>query len=112
MSQSDPQPAPRLLCHVTTRTAWAEAQAEEVYAPAGLDVDGFLHCCTEAQLAFVLVRHFPAATGLLVLRFDPDRVGASIDWVRSEPDQDPFPHLNGPLPLAAVLSATAPQDPQ
>lgn len=94
------------LCHVATEAYWSAAQAGEVYAPAALARDGFLHCCTEAQLGFVLARHFAGATGLLVLRFDPDRVGAAIEWVRSEPDQDPFPHLFGPLPTAAIVSAT------
>ena len=102
------QTAHSLLCHVATEADWAVAQAAETYAPAALEHDGFLHCCTEAQLPFVLARHFPSVTHLLVLRFDPDRVGAAIHWVRSEPDQEPFPHLDGPLPLAAVLSATPP----
>lgn len=102
MSQSGP------LCHVTSRQAWAEAQAGELYAPPALARDGFLHCCTEAQLAFVLARHFAGAADLLVLRFDATRVGASIDWVRSEPDQAPFPHLNGAIPTAAIISATPP----
>ena len=91
------------LCHVLDVPAWAAAQASGRHAPAGLARDGFLHCCTEEQLAFVLRRHFPGVSGLLVLRFDPAGSGAELRWVRSEPDQAPFPHLHGPLPVACVL---------
>lgn len=83
------------LCHVTTPQAVAAAAGALSGRP-------FLHCCTEAQLAFVLSRHFPGRTGLLVLRFDPATVDGRIEWERSEPDQDPFPHLYGVLPLDAV----------
>ena len=86
---------PAMLCHVTT------AQALEA---AGDRLTGhpFLHCCTEAQLGFVISHHFPGRTGLFVLRFDPASVEGRIEWERSEPDQPPFPHLFGALPLAAA----------
>ncbi len=95
-----------VLCHVLSATAWEQARATGALAPPARD--GFLHCCTEAQLPFVLARHFPGASGLMVLRFDPARVPAELRWVRSEPDQPPFPHLHGPLPAAAVLDAGPP----
>lgn len=88
------------LCHVTT------AATLEAAGPA-LRANPFLHCCTEAQLPFVLARHFAGQTGLLVLRFDPAAVDGRIEWERSEPDQDPFPHLFGALPLAAVRVSPA-----
>jgi uncharacterized protein (DUF952 family) len=87
------------LCHVTTPGALTGDRL--VGAP-------FLHCCTEAQLAFVLVRHFAGRSGLLVLRFDQAMVEGHIQWERSEPDQDPFPHLYGALPLHATVATAAP----
>ena len=68
----------------------------------------FLHCCTEAQLAFVLARHFAGRIGLLVLRFAPASVEGRIVWEQSEPDQDPFPHLYGALPLAGTEATDIP----
>ncbi len=88
----------RILCHVTTQAAWDAAGDS-------LSAEPFLHCCTEAQLPFVLARHFAGRTGLLILRFDPQQVRGCIRWERSEPDQDPFPHLYGSLPLAAVTAS-------
>ena len=80
------------LCHVTT-PALLEAAAGRLQ---GLP---FLHCCTEAQLGFVLSRHFAGRTGLVILRFDPAAAQGRIEWERSEPDQEPFPHLYGAIPL-------------
>lgn len=87
------------LCHVTT----SEAAAAERLAG-----DPFLHCCTEAQLGFVLARHFAGRSGLVVLRFDPACIEGEIRWERSEPGQDPFPHLYGALPVAATTASPAP----
>lgn len=74
-----------------------------MHAPPELARFGFLHCCRESQLAFVLARHFAGRTGLLALEIDPARAGAELRWERSEPDQESFPHLLGPLPAAAVV---------
>ena len=93
---------PDTLCHVLDPAAWAAAQATGRHAPPELERDGFLHCCTLPQLAFVAARHFAGRTGMLALRFHPELCGAALEWVRSEPDQPPFPHLRGPIPLAAV----------
>jgi uncharacterized protein (DUF952 family) len=94
------------LNHVVTQASWADAAGLEAYAPPSLRAEGFLHCCTPAQLRFVLARHFAGATGLLVLTFDTEDVPAEVRWVHSEPDQDPFPHLFGPIPLRAIRTVT------
>ncbi len=91
------------LCHVTTEAAWNEARRLGRHADRGLARHGFLHCCTPAQLGFVLARHFAGASGLVVLTFEADAVPAELRWVRSEPDQAPFPHLYGAIPADAVL---------
>ncbi len=93
------------LCHVTDAAALEAADGRLRGAP-------FLHCCTQAQLPFVLARHFgeqagAGRTGLLVLRFDPAAVEGRIEWERSEPDQEPFPHLFGALLLEGVEVSSA-----
>jgi uncharacterized protein (DUF952 family) len=93
------------LHHVLSRDAWDAARATGQHAP---DPEAFLHCCTQAQLDFVLARHFAGATNILVLTFESDEVPAELRWVKSEPDQAPFPHLYGPIPISAVRRASAP----
>jgi uncharacterized protein (DUF952 family) len=94
---------PDTLYHVLGAQAWAAAQAAGRHAPPELARDGFLHCCTRAQLGFVAARHFAGRNGMLTLRFSPERCGAAVEWVRSEPDQGPFPHLLGAVPVEAVM---------
>ncbi len=98
---------PDTLFHVLDAPAWAMAQASGRHAPPELSRDGFLHCCTRAQLRFVAGRHFAGRTGMLALRFRPGLCGAAVEWVRSEPDQAPFPHLRGAIPVAAVVEVAA-----
>ncbi len=96
------------LHHVLTTAAWDAARATGRHAPPELDRDGFLHCCTPAQLPFVLRRHFADATDIFVLTFETKDVAAELRWVDSEPDQPPFPHLYGAIPCNAVRRAAAP----
>jgi uncharacterized protein (DUF952 family) len=50
----------------------------------------------------VLQRHFADVSNLLVLSFEAEDVANPVQWVKSEPDQDPFPHLYGPIPCLTV----------
>ncbi len=88
-----------VLCHVTTQALLDAAGGLLTGRP-------FLHCCTEAQLPFVLARHFAGQPHVLVLRFAPEDVRGRIEWERSEPDQDPFPHLFGTLPVEVASLST------
>jgi uncharacterized protein (DUF952 family) len=90
------------LLHVTSAEAWAEASRSGVHAPPMLEQDGFLHLCTAAQLDHVLGRHFAGRTGLVLLHIDPAQLG-DLRWENSEASRDAFPHLYGPLPVAAVI---------
>lgn len=86
------------LLHVTTPSGW-----EAVRAAGALEARPFVHLCTEAQLAFVLERHFPAEAKLVLLRLDP--AGLDVRWEHSEPGMDDFPHLYGAAPLSAIKGA-------
>ena len=92
------------LLHITSAEEWTAAQRSGTHAPPMLAQDGFLHLCTPAQLDYVLGRHFRGRTGLVLLHIDPTGLD-DVRWGNSEPGRDPFPHLYGPLPAAAVLRA-------
>ena len=82
-----------MLCHVTTEAA---------LAGEWLEGEPFLHCCTEAQLAFVLERWFAGRTGLVVARFDEAAVEGRVEWVVSEAGMAAFPHLFGRVAVGRV----------
>ena len=86
-------------------SAWAAAEAAGTYAGAPVDhADGFIHLSAADQVAETLRRHFAGRTGLVLVAVDPSVLGDALKW---EPSRGGalFPHLYGPLPMAAVLGS-------
>lgn len=91
-----------VIFHVTTAAAWQEALASGSYEHPSLQAEGFIHCSQEHQVAAVLERYFSGQSGLLKLVIDTDKLSSRyvFDW--SPSTQDTFPHIYGPLNIAAV----------
>ncbi len=71
-----------------------------------LEQEGFIHASTAAQVALVANAFYSDHAGqLLLLTLDPERIGAEIRWEPAPGHADPFPHIYGPVPAAAVLRA-------
>ena len=86
------------------RGEWEAAQASGVYAGSSQDAaDGFIHFSTAAHVASSASRHRAGQTDLVLLTVDAAALGRALRW---EPSRQGalFPHLYGPLPLAAVLA--------
>lgn len=93
------------LLHICTRDEWATAQRDGVRVPDGFAVDGFVHLSAPAQVHLPANRLFAGRRDLVLLELDPDRLAAEVRWepgVPSDPASMRFPHLYGPLPVAAV----------
>ncbi|MCX7339711.1 MAG: DUF952 domain-containing protein [Hyphomicrobiales bacterium] len=81
---------------------WALAERAGVFAGAPVDLaDGFLHFSTAAQVVETAAKHFAAVAGLLLIAVDAAGLGPALRWEASRGGAL-FPHLYGPLPLAAV----------
>jgi uncharacterized protein (DUF952 family) len=94
-----------LIYKLLDRRAWEAALAEGVFSGSAVDLaDGFIHFSTAAQAAETARRHFAGQADLMLVAVDPDRLGATLRW---EPSRggELFPHLYGPLPTAAAVSA-------
>lgn len=75
--------------------------------PATYAADGFVHLSTPAQVHLPANRLFAGRTDLVLLRLDPDALGAPVKWepgVPADPASMLFPHLYGPLPVTAVTA--------
>ena len=92
-----------IILHILTPEDWSRAQATGGYRGDTLDSDGFIHCCTPAQLDYVLSTYFPGHRGLLALHIAPERLRADLRWEPSGPDS-PYPHIYGALNLDAVVA--------
>ncbi len=93
------------IYHLCTAGEWRAAEAAGVYNGSSQDTaDGFIHFSTKAQAPTSAAKHRAGQTGLVLLAVDPALLGEALKW---EPSRggDLFPHLHGPLPVTAVLSA-------
>jgi len=84
---------------------WAAAEAAGAYTGSADDRrDGFLHFSTADQLRATAAKHRAGEADLVIVEADGAALG---DALRFEPPasgrEGMFPHLYGPLPLAAVM---------
>jgi undecaprenyl-diphosphatase len=89
------------LMHMASAAAWEQRSGR--YRPAAFADEGFIHCCTDAQLAEVAGRYFRDRADLLLLTIDPDCVSAPIRWENLRGGAERFPHIYGLLDLEAVV---------
>lgn len=82
---------------------WQEARKAGIFHGAAIDLtDGYIHFSTEPQARETAARHFAGQSGLLLVAVETAKLGDALVF---EPSRggDLFPHLYGPLQLAAVL---------
>lgn len=95
------------LLHITTAAPWRVALAAGSLVTSSLAADGFIHLSRPDQVARPANRLYAGRDDLLLLVCDPGRLGAEVRWepgVATDPTSMRFPHLYGPLPVAAVTS--------
>ena len=100
------------LYHIATVPDWIQAQQDGEYRTStrgrSLSEEGFIHASTAAQVLPVAnAVYLDEQQDLVLLVLDTSRSGAEI---RREPVPgwtDPFPHIYGPLDVAAVVRAVA-----
>lgn len=98
------------LLHMCTRVEWERAQEVGERVPDGFAVEGFVHMSTPVQVHLPANRIFAGRDDIVLLSLDPALLGAEVKWepgVPSDPDSMRFPHLFGPIPVAAVTAVTA-----
>ena len=77
------------------------------YTPDSYESVGFVHLSTPEQVHLPANRLFSGRTDLVLLRVDPARLTAPVRWepgVPTDPESMRFPHLYGPMPIAAVTA--------
>jgi uncharacterized protein (DUF952 family) len=92
-----------MIYHMLPTAVWLEHAQDDTYAADTLTSEGFIHCTGAPDLlAEVANRFYRNEPGdFVVLAIDEARVSAPIRWELA--DGHRFPHIYGPLNLAAVL---------
>ena len=92
-----------VLYKILSAALWRETQRKGRFDGSQVDLrDGFIHFSTAAQVEETAARHFAGQNDLLLVSVDVAQLGSALKW---EPSRGGalFPHLYGPLELAAVL---------
>ena len=96
----------RLILHITTAPEWAAAQAAGEYRAASLETEGFIHCSTPAQVVHVGDWFYREVPELVLLCIEPSELTSELLWESSSDGfAGEFPHVYGPIALAAVRAA-------
>jgi uncharacterized protein (DUF952 family) len=98
---------PPVIYRLIPRESWRAAEAAGVFEGSEHDRrDGFIHFSTESQVRETAAKHYAQQANLLLLFVDVDKLAAPLRWESSR-HGELFPHLYGPLPVAAVSRAAA-----
>ena len=96
---------PTTIYKICENALWREAERAGLFRGAPVDArDGFIHFSTAAQVRETASRHFAGAADLMLIAVEASALDGALRWEVSR-GGDLFPHLYGPLPLAAVLWA-------
>ena len=97
-----------MIYHLTEPDRWQRSLDEGVHrgSTRGVDLaqEGYIHCSTAAQWRGVVERFYGDATELLLLHIDESKLDARLVYEQLGAAPEPFPHVYGPIPLAAVVS--------
>ncbi|GBG35811.1 glutathione S-transferase [Mycobacterium montefiorense] len=96
-----------LLVHLCGIEEWSDAQRRGEIRPEGTAV--FIHLSAPEQVHLPANRLFCGRQDLVLLHIDPGLLDSPVRWepgVPTDPEAMLFPHLYGPLPLAAVKKVT------
>ncbi|MFG1669527.1 DUF952 domain-containing protein [Streptomyces sp. Y7] len=98
------------ILHITERSLWEAAREHGTYEMSTrgrtLREEGFIHCSTRAQLPSVAAFLYGSYDGpdeLVVLVVDPALLDAPLKYEAPKPGGEEFPHVYGPIPVAAVV---------
>jgi uncharacterized protein (DUF952 family) len=93
-----------LIFHLAEPEAWAAS--DEAYRPPSIETEGFVHCSTRDQLLGVATAFYPGRDDLVLLTIDTGLLDeATLVYEDLYDHGDVFPHVYGPLPTSAVVSA-------
>ena len=96
-----------MIYHLAIPADWEAAQRTGMYTTSSrgrtLDEEGFIHAAYAWQVEDVANRYYADVDELVLLKIDSSAVGSPVvDESPLDGSGEQFPHIYGPLPVAAV----------
>jgi len=96
-----------MIFHLTDPARWAVSltAGEHTGSSRGTELadEGFIHCSTAAQWPATVERFYADVSALLLLYIDEAQLTAPLVYEQLGDAEEPFPHVYGPIALAAVV---------
>ena len=96
-----------MIFHLTDSTRWAQSVAAGEHTGSSRRVEladeGFIHCSTDTQWRATVERFYADVDDLLLLHIDESLLDVPLVIEQLGEAPEPFPHVYGPIPLAAVV---------
>lgn len=92
-----------MIYHIATAQEWNEQSNADYFAPASFEDEGFIHCCTHAQLAGVLERYYKGKIDLLLLTIDDQALSFPVTYEKATNDEL-FPHIYGAIIKTSITT--------
>jgi len=92
-----------MIFHITTNSCWQKWNENVYFESPTLENDGFLHCCTNEQLDYVLKEYFLGQKDIIVLQIDEKLLEPELLYELSDGDQY-FPHIYGKLNKNSIVN--------
>jgi len=96
-----------MIFHLTDPDRWAQSlvDGEHTGSSRGIELtdEGFIHCSTAAQWPATVERFYADVDALILLHIDETLLDVPLVIEQLGEAPEPFPHVYGPIPLAAVV---------
>ena len=104
-----------LIYHIAEAADWEQAQRDGQYTMSTrgrtLAEEGFIHASTAEQVPLVAGAYDQGVPDLVLLVIDAERVRPELRYEHVPGQEDPYPHIYGPLNLNAVIETRPFQGP-
>ena len=94
-----------MILHVATETEWNACANFDYYAPVAFKLEGYIHACSDEQLAGVLNRYFKGKEDLILLYIDEQLLTVPVKY-ESGTAGELFPHIYGRINKTAIVKRT------
>ena len=92
----------KIIFHVIKKDLWSTLPEIDEIRPEDIGEDGFIHCCTHAQIDAVLEKWFADEKGLLILEINTEDLSAPVVYENLEGGEESFPHVYGAINRSAI----------